>query len=332
MKHKIYVYLFFIIIFIVPIINIFTADREKSDTENRHLQQLPKLEGVLEGDFQSAFDKYTSDQIILRDEIVSLKNYIEIGMMKLEVNGVYINNPWVERHSDKDYDKELMKKNIEIIETFKEKYNAEIYLVANACFSDDYYGNNVDISDVPYVYYDDLEFYKTDHHWTTLAAYNLYKKIVDNPVEYNPVLVSDSFLGTINNKLNISMKPDSIYRHDSDTNFTVYYDMGKKDLGFYFDKYLETKDKYSYFLDGNHGLVEVVNEDIDNDERILIIKDSYANCFVPFIAENYKEVDVIDLRYFNMKMSYFIKDYDRIIFLYNVDNFLNNTYLTTLTQ
>lgn len=332
MKQKIYVYLFFIIIFMIPLINIFTKDRQKSDTENRTLQQLPKLEGILEGKFQEEFQIYTSDQIVLRDNIVSLKNYIEIMMMKLEVNGVYIYDKWTERHSIKDYDQELIDKNINIIEEFKEKYNAEIYLIANACFKEGYYGNNIDISKVPYVYYDDLEFYKTDHHWTTLAAYNLYKKIVDNPVEYNPELISDNFLGTINNKLNIYMKPDNIYKHKSNTNFTVYYDLGKENLGFYFDKYLDTKDKYSYFLDGNHGLVEVVNNDIDNDERILIIKDSYANCFVPFIAENYKEVDIIDLRYFNMKMSDFIKDYDRIIFLYNVDNFLNNIYFSTLNK
>lgn len=340
MKNKIFVYVFFIFIFIIPIINIFSEDKRISNTENKELQVFPKIsiESILNKEFQDDFEEYSSDQIVGRDWFVRGKNYFELLTLKREISGVYLgsDNYYIERHSIKDYDQDKIDENISIIEEFNETYDAEIYLIANAniALNDKLFiSNDYDISNIPYVYYDDLDFYKTDHHWTTYAAYNLYKKIVDNPIDYKPVLVNDSFLGTINNKLNIFMKPDSIYKHDSNTNFSVYYDLSKESKGLYFDKYLQEKDKYSYFLDGNHGLVEIVNKDINSDSKILIIKDSYANCFIPFISENYKQVDVIDLRFFNVRVPLYLKakEYERIIVLYNVDNFLTNTYLKKLS-
>lgn len=360
MKNKIlenlYIYVFIIIIFGFLIISTIIPDKTFSDYENRILQKCPEvsIESIFKGEFQKKFDTYVSDQIVFKNYLVKTKNYLDILQLKLEVNKVYIGQDdfFIERHSIKDYDLELLKENINDLNTFKDKYNAEIYLIPNACdvLSDKvYYTNDIDfnyymsdIENIDYVdnilknYNKDKSnlYYKTDHHWTTLGAYELYKNIVENPVELNLEVVDKNFLGTINNKLNINMVPDIIYKHNSDTNFSVYYDLGKKDLGLYFDKFLNTKDKYSYFLDSNHGLIQIINEDINNNEKVLIIKDSYANCFAPLIAENYKQVDVLDLRYFNMPLSNYLKiyQYDRIIVLYNKDGFANNSDIFKLSK
>ena len=84
------------------------------------------------------------------------------------------------------------------------------------------------------------------------------------------------YLSKSYNKLNINMNPDTIYRQKSNNNFEVYYDLGSQNLGLYFDDYLAKKDKYAYFLDANHGLIQIKNNDISSNERLLIIKDSYA--------------------------------------------------------
>jgi hypothetical protein len=331
----------------MPIISFIIPDKTFSEYENRELQLLPEFswKAIFEASYQENINTYIEDQIVLRNEMVKSKNYLELLQGKLAVNDVYraSDDFFIERHSF--YDSELIQKNVQSLNTFLEKYNAEAYLVPNAntmlsnkiLYQNDANINqllsqvpNVDFVDNLLMSYNGLSndlYYKTDHHWTTMAAYELYRQIVESPVALNLEVVTDEFYGTIHNKLNIKMTPDTIYRQKSETIFEVYYDLGKEDLGLYFDKHLNTKDKYSYFLDSNHGLVQIRNMDIESNEKLLIIKDSYANCFVPFIAENYKEVDVIDLRYFNMPISVYMNTnaYDRIIVLYNKDGFATNT-------
>ena len=79
-------------------------------------------------------------------------------------------------------------------------------------------------------------------------------------------------------------------------------------------------DKYSFFLDNNHSLITIENLDSKNDDSILIIKDSYANAFVPLIAPSYKYIYVIDPRYYNLSISDYIneKQIDKVLFIYNV--------------
>ena len=352
MKNKIlenlHVIIFLLIIFLIPIASIIAPDKTFSDYENRELQVLPEfsIKSVFDSKYQAEFESYMNDQVILRNNMVSMKNYLEVLQMKLAINNIYKAEDgfYIERHPDTEYDVELVNKNVAALNKFVQVYGAEVYLVPNAnvilknkiLFTNDAdidkllsgIQNVTFVDDILMSYDGDKSdlYYKTDHHWTTIAAYELYKNIVDNPVDKMLIPVSTEFYGTIHNKLNITMKPDTIYKQDSDTHFEVYYDLGSKDFGLYFDDYLEKKDKYAYFLDANHGLIQIKNKDIQSDEKLLIIKDSYANCLIPFLAENYKEVEVIDLRFFNLPISSYLKnkEFDRIIVLYNKNGFATN--------
>lgn len=55
----------------------------------------------------------------------------------------------------------------------------------------------------------------------------------------------------------------------------------------------------------------------------MVIKDSYANSFVPFLTSAYSEIYMIDLRYYDESVSEFVKsnEIDNILFLYNVNTF-----------
>ena len=352
MKNKIlenlHVIIFLLIIFLIPIASIIAPDKTFSDYENRELQVLPEfsIQSVFDAKYQAEFESYMNDQVILRNNMVSMKNYLEVLQMKLAINNIYKAEDgfYIERHPDTEYDVELVNKNVAALNKFVQAYGAEVYLVPNANIilkNKILFTNDADIDkllsgiqnvtfvdDILMSYDGDKSdlYYKTDHHWTTIAAYELYKNIVDNPVDKMLIPVSTEFYGTIHNKLNITMKPDTIYKQDSDTHFEAYYDLGSKDLGLYFDDYLEKKDKYAYFLDANHGLIQIKNKDIQSYEKLLIIKDSYANCLIPFLAENYKEVEVIDLRFFNLPISSYLKnkEFDRIIVLYNKNGFATN--------
>ena len=64
-----------------------------------------------------------------------------------------------------------------------------------------------------------------------------------------------------------------------------------------------------------------------NKEKLLILKDSYANNFVPFIINNYREIIIIDSRYFFDNLDDVIKEKDitDIMLYYNMNTFFEDT-------
>ena len=68
-----------------------------------------------------------------------------------------------------------------------------------------------------------------------------------------------------------------------------------------------------------------LNENISEERKgssILIFKDSYANSFIQFLANNYETIDIVDLRHFKEPISNFMKDkeYNQILIMYSFDN------------
>ena len=77
---------------------------------------------------------------------------------------------------------------------------------------------------------------------------------------------------------------------------------------------------------------EVKNNDINDGSNLLLIKNSYANSFVPFIINHYENVHVIDLRYFGDSISKYVEDnkMDNILILYNLNNFYSDKSIIRL--
>ena len=89
---------------------------------------------------------------------------------------------------------------------------------------------------------------------------------------------------------------------------------------------LKVYDKYAMFLHGNNGLSRVEG---DGEGKILVIKDSYANSFVPYLTANYAAIDVVDFRNYNYGLDQLIaaNDYDQILVLYSYASFTTDPYL-----
>ncbi len=188
---------------------------------------------------------------------------------------------------------------------------------------------------------DEYIYYRTDHHWTTYGAFLAYEKWCEvkgyephDITDYNIEKASDEFLGTIHSKLNISAKADTIEFYSlKDYDLSVIYNMSDNVTDTLFDKsYLKSKDKYSSFFGGNPGIVEIKSKgykEKGDDRVLLLIKDSYANCFAPLLVDMYDEIYIVDLRYFNMKIDKFIEEYDvtDVMLLYNVDTLTSDAYI-----
>lgn len=72
-------------------------------------------------------------------------------------------------------------------------------------------------------------------------------------------------------------------------------------------KYVNEKDKYAVFFGGNYGRLEIKTGK-RTGRNLLIIKDSFANAFAPFAAEDFDQVCMVDLRYFSGNLEAYLKE------------------------
>ncbi len=182
-------------------------------------------------------------------------------------------------------------------------------------------------------------YYGTDHHWTTLGAYYAYLEWAEEmdmtPVSYNTETVSEDFFGTLHSKTNLLVKPDTIeayiFRPEQNADIKVYYDFSEEyKNSLYEEKHLETKNQYGYFLDDNHSFIRIERENPSPEaegKSLFVMKDSYANCLIPFLTEHYETIYMLDLRYYKGSLFSMLETYDTegnmdILVLYNVIHFI----------
>ena len=75
-------------------------------------------------------------------------------------------------------------------------------------------------------------------------------------------------------------------------------------------------------MGGNHPLT-TVETGTANGRTLLLIKDSYANALVPFLAAHYQTIVLVDPRYYKTDLSALFqeKQVTDLLVLYNVNGF-----------
>ena len=103
----------------------------------------------------------------------------------------------------------------------------------------------------------------------------------------------------------------------------------RKSASLYEPKLLSSKNAYGVFLGGNHSLVKIANA-VDSDRVLLMFKDSYANCFIPFLTPYFKEIVVVDPRYYYEDVQELIEaeEVTDVLYLYNANTFFTDNSLT----
>lgn len=184
-------------------------------------------------------------------------------------------------------------------------------------------------------------YYRTDHHWTTYGAFVAFEEwckqtghSFEGADSYETETVTKQFRGSLYSKiLDYDSAYDSIVKmtkKQDATDYKVIAD-GKDIGGFYQEDKLQEKDKYAYFFGGNYGEVAIEGTQ-EGKGTLLVIKDSFANAFVPFLADSYDNIYMVDLRYFNEDMQAYLKEKNitDILVLYNVSNFVTDRNLYKL--
>ncbi|MDU4739265.1 DHHW family protein [Clostridium sp.] len=352
------------IILFITIIDISNKDKNFSNFENRSLAQRPVFyfDDFLKGRFSKDYERYINDQFVFRDTWIDLKSRSEYLLGKIENNNIIYGKENYMFEKNISYDKERFKNNIDSINKFIDIYEGKVttMIVPNSytiyeeyipwgikllnqenLINEVYNGNskdrNIDLVSLFKKNKEEYIYYKTDHHWTSYGAYLAYKAYIESlgekPIDLNSLKKNEvnGFYGTYFSKAKLfSAESDILTYYDID-NITMNI-QGKIFESLYdYDK-LNIRDKYSVFIRGNNGLTIIENKNIKLGKKLLIFKDSFANSMIPFLSQNFQEIHVVDLRSFSWKVSEYMKNtnFDEILILYNMENFLRDINITRI--
>ncbi|MBQ9783070.1 MAG: hypothetical protein IJW44_00960 [Clostridia bacterium] len=324
-----------------------------SEAENRALTtwKAPTVKQIADGSFTQRLSDLYADQFPLRARFTALKATVERCLGKQENNGVLFGKEGYLIPRSEQADQSVLENNLSACQELH-ALSAEqgvplsvLTVPRSVDVTTAYYptGFATDppilrrLTDDPSIVFPlsqlqsaasrgEAVWYKTDHHWTTAGAYLAYcsfaqeLEIQPYPPEYfTPVTVTDAFLGTSYSKVGgLPTEADSIvlYRYPNDTRFIVQNgETGESTAGFYQLSALEQKDKYEVFLGGNYSRL-TVTDPAEQKPRLLLVKDSFANALVPFLALHF-DIDVIDPRYDKASLS--LHEYDRILIVQGID-------------
>ena len=362
--------IFILILFLFLIINIIVPNKEKSVQENRMLATKPKfrLSSLISGDYDEKFEAYMDDQFVGRDMWRKLKVTVDrIGGSRLE-NGVYIGRNGQLLEQIEVADENHLAANIKAIKSFSEsqkKIPVRMMLVPDAANVLNHslpalakpedqtqmfsmvrkdLGDSVewiDVSTELNKHKTEKIYYKTDHHWTTLGAFYAFQAAApslgiegDLSGKYVSHAVSNSFNGMLASKSGVNLgekeQIDIYVPTEEDTDLIIdYVDEGKRSTSLYDSSKLKEKDQYTVFLGGNSSLLDIRTVSTST-KRLLLVKDSFANSFIPFLTPYYREIVVVDPRYYSGTINDLMDSYriSEVLFLYSGNTFFKDNNIS----
>ena len=353
-----------LVLVLVSALSLMLPDREYSENENKYLSSFPSfsLKNLLNGTFEKKYETYLSDQLPGRNLWISLKSACEAVLLKTENNGVIYGKDGYLFQKFNSFDSGTWHANLEAIKTFAEECTAPVTVMAvpssyevltdkvpsSAPFADE----ETALEEAEAFLSDSCSFispletlrehsgeyvyYRTDHHWTTLGAWYACRDLCECLGIECPSYVPDSkyeiasFYGTSYTKCKrLGQQTDVINYIPSDAIITI----GEKqyDSIYDYDKISE-RDKYAFFLHGNNP-ESVITSSVSagNGKKLLIIKDSYADCLIPFLTEDYETITCIDPRYYAGSFAELASgDYTDVIILMGFEDLSGETSITKL--
>ncbi|MDR0357747.1 MAG: hypothetical protein LBH63_05220 [Clostridiales Family XIII bacterium] len=183
--------------------------------------------------------------------------------------------------------------------------------------------NRVWVYNVLAAHSDEDIYFRTDHHWTGLGAYYAYREFAKTrgfsvaPLSDYEEVRHEGFLGSLYKSMGgnsvLKENPDYLiaYRPKIAYTMTGYHgsDMsGAISMHFAQDpQEVPATNKYLAYSGGDLPYVHIVTEN-KNGRKLVVFKESFANAMLPFLAENYEEIHVVDFRYYKGDIEAFLSE------------------------
>lgn len=333
-----------------------------SENEKRYYESFPEVsaENILSGKFGEQFEKYIADHIAGRSFFVGLNSYYDLYTGRNGASGIYSGSdgyliPVPLTDLSETYADSNTQTFAQLCETtgiptvlmpvpnIGYIMNDKLPSLHNEYPDDSFYDTvqqnkgNMQFLDLRESFKSSKDYelyYKTDHHWTSTGAYLAYAEycalvgLEATPDSEFEKTTYDGFYGTSYSKSGLWLsKPDAveIWQNPNTSDVSVKISDGDKvseHESMFFEDHLAEQDKYPVYLDGNHSVVTIKNPSAKTDKTLLIVKDSYAHCIAPFLADQYQTVVMVDPRYYKKPVSEMAKeiDADQILVVYGIDN------------
>lgn len=364
--------LFLLCIVLFSAADFVKKDRAYSNTEERVLAQVPQYstEKLLDGTLAGQIEDYLKDQFALRPFWSKIRTSFLRLMGQKESDNVYIGSDGYLLEENQIQAGSCYQDNIKAIKQFCKKYSdlschmliapngAEIMkskLPSGAVDSSQRVWMNelqemmdeqltwINVSETLREHSAEELYYRTDNRWTTLGAYYAFQTAMDAleikseyMVEYKKYAVTEEFTGNLAARSGFKRsKKEKIYIYvptNDDTKYVAEYkDDDLKSASLYSSKALGTKKKYDVFLNGSQSEIRIRTTSSD-ERRLLVLKNDYANCFVPFLTPYYREIVVIDPALWNGDLTELIDEENitDVLFLYDMNGFMKDQSLYKL--
>lgn len=351
------------------LLNLIVSDKEMSEEENRMLAGSPRLSwsSLVSGDFMTKYETYLADQFAGRNFWRSIKVGLSgLGGSRQEED-ILIGKDDYLMEEIVSPDQDTLMENLEAIRQFaKRSRDIQTYmlLVPNAAnIMRDRLPAFATVSDQSRMFAqvkrelgEDVEwldaaealkkhageqiYYKTDHHWTSLGAFYTFSQVAEQMQIKTDVSsgfvsypISTTFNGMLAAKSGCRMDVrEDIYMYvprDTYNDVVVnYVDEQRKTASLYDSSKLKTRDQYAVFLGENTSVVDIKTVS-ESKRRLLLIKDSYANSFVPFLTPYFREIVLVDPRYYSGTIEDIMDTYriSDVLYLYSGNTFFQDNNL-----
>lgn len=345
--------------------------RDFSELENRSLAQRPafSLDAVFaektSDTWMTKYDKYTKDQVAFRDGWINLKSGMETALLKTENNGVWYGK---DRYL---FAKQLQiggrfTMNAGALQKLAQRHpgQVDVMIVPSAslvlqdklpayapaadeaaCLDElarllEGSANVYDMRPVLAAHPEEELYYRTDHHWTFQGAYRAYEAYISSkglaPMDLAGAKIDtvDDFYGTNYSKARRPGTAPDVLQYLDLPNILRVYKLQRdgtmlEETGPLMDvAALATRDKYKAFLRGNNGYSVLEG---NGEGSILVVKDSYANSFIPFLTANYQTIGIVDFRDNANKLDAIMTEggYDQVLILYSFSGFSTDSNLAS---
>ena len=193
-------------------------------------------------------------------------------------------------------------------------------------------------------------YFRTDHHWTQLGAYYAYVEFC-KVRGFEPVALDQfdkkeyaGFLGSFYSAsasaaAALGGNPDTVEAYVPKANVTL--DATQKDgqvlenwpLIADGDTYSDVN-KYLVFCAGDQPYEEITNNDMTDGPSCIVVKESFGNCFIPFLVNHYQKIYVVDYRDYQGTVSQLAqeKGVDDVICVNNISMTRNGDLVDQFTN
>lgn len=372
---------FLLVIAFFPIATLLVEKNGFSTSEGRDLSSMPKftIEGYVDKSFNKDFEVYFQDHFYKRLGLSRVYFTLEKSIGKNEINNTMIGaeeqlfyTPVRTVASAERFQRIFSNQIDQLVEETKPAHIPvhlfvlpskpytldELY---NQTSADRFYKQKLETLPQwvnPYVNVHDMGkewerhyntdeitqfFYKTDHHWNGLGAYEGYTNVISTLQKYDQTIQEPLKTEQLNN---ICAKDKAyfegshnrviLYQVDSSDEYRCNWEIDHSEA---FEKIVfqvdegeivegadllssdvtSSKITYGRLTSGDYSHVYLKNANPSNDLNVLIIRDSYTNAITSTLAYHFEETHLLDMRHYTGNISEFIieNDIDMVLLLHN---------------